>query len=97
LVLQKHFSRQIHRKLFEKKAYEKATVDFYFDNSAYYFCFDYNYMGHGCGFMVHIGDRCYPSLETAKKAAMKEMLRSDKRLKKILETLLLPKQGELFK
>jgi len=80
----------------EKKAYEKVTIGFYLDNSMYYFCFDYNYMNHGFGFMVSIGSHGYPSLEIAKKAAMKKMLRSDKSLKKILDALLLPKQRELF-
>jgi len=79
-----------------KKSIERVTIDFYYDNSMYYFCFDYSYMHHGHGFMVGINDRCYPSLEMAKKIAMKKLIKSDKNLKKIADMLLLPKQGELF-
>jgi len=80
----------------KKNHYENLTINFYLDNSMYYFCFDYNYMHHGHGSGLWISDRCFPSLEIAKKYAIKNIIKSDKNLKKILGILLMPKQGELF-
>lgn len=78
-------------KIFEwrdkKKTYYKVTVNFYFDNLKVYYCFDFNYKNNGHGYGLFIRDRCFPSLELAKKDAMKEILRSDNNLEKIIERL----------
>ena len=80
----------------KNKPYENVTIKFYLDNSMYYYCFDYSYKKHGHGSALWISDRCYPSLEIAKKYAIKNILKSDRRLKKIIDKLLSPQQGELF-
>ena len=80
----------------DKKRYWHVIIDFYFDNSMYYYCFDYSYKnkGHCYGFSVRC--RCYPTFEFAKRIAVKKIIKSDKRLKKIVRGLFLPVQGELF-
>jgi hypothetical protein len=82
----------------EKKTYEKVTVNFYLDNSMYYYCYDYWYKNGGCCTGLWIGDPCFPSFETASKAAMKDLTDGNKELKEIAEELLspIPVQGELF-
>ena len=80
----------------KNKAYEMVIIDFYLDNSMYYFCYEYFYQGGGHAFAVSVNSNCYPSFEIAKKVALKKILRDNKALKKIAMELLSPKQGELF-
>jgi len=75
---------------------EHITVNFFYGNSRYFYCFDYNYKHNGGGFWLSINDPCFISLEMAKKSAMKALIKRNKDLKKIVEKLFSPVQGELF-
>ena len=80
----------------KRKAHEFVKIEFYLDNSMYYFCYGYSYKGNGHGFCVSIKAKCYPTFEIAKKVALKKILKDNKALKKMVMELLSPKQGELF-
>ena len=80
----------------KKRSPNHIQIEFYLDNSMYYFCYDYWYMKGGASRKVSISGRCFPSIEIAKKAALKELTRHCKDLRKILEGVLRPAQGELF-
>jgi len=80
----------------KKKVYVHLTLKFYFDNSMYYYSYSYWYKNGGCGFATSIRDKCFPSLEIAKKHAIGRILKGDRNLKKIVENLFIPVQGDLF-
>jgi hypothetical protein len=82
---------------YKKSFQENVKVEFYLDNSMYYYCYDFWYKHHGSGFGLSISAPCFPTLEKAKMAAVRSLLRSDKGLLKIVSKLFFtPKQGELF-
>ena len=78
------------------KKYEDVVVDFYFDNSMYYYRYGYNYKNSGYSFGLDISAPGFPSLETAKKNAMEEIIENKKDLEKIARILLVSVQGNLF-
>jgi hypothetical protein len=81
----------------KKKAYWQITIKFYLDNGMYYYCYDYWYGNGGSGKALWIGDPCFPSMEIAKKHAMRHLVKSDRQIKGIVKALLFtPVQGELF-
>ena len=80
----------------KKNVIDFITVNFFYANSRFFYCFDYNYKHNGSGFMLSINDPCFISLEMAKKSAMKSLIKRNKDMKKIVKKLFLPVQGELF-
>jgi len=79
-----------------KKNYDHVVIDFYLDNSMFYYRFDYMYKNSGHVFALSIDDKCFPSFEIAKQTAVKEILKNKKEFASIMNELFIPEQGDLF-
>jgi hypothetical protein len=81
----------------KKKKYHYVTLTFYPDNGVYYYCHDYCYRNRGAGCGLSIRASGFPSLDTAKKYAVRELAKRDRGISKIVKKLLFTfVQGELF-
>jgi len=76
----------------KKKVWEKLTIDFFFDNFLYYYCFDYWYLNHGHSYKFGIGDKSFSSFKIAKEDAINNLIKLEKNLEKILEDIFMKNQ-----
>jgi hypothetical protein len=80
-----------------KKTYNNVTIAFYRDSGMYYYGYSYWYENGGGGTGLWINDPCFPSMEAAKKHALKTLSERDEDIAGIVKRLLFtPEQGELF-
>jgi hypothetical protein len=84
----------------KKKTHWNLTVNFYLDNSMYYYCFDCWYKNSGYGSGLWIGESGYPSMDNAKHQAAVNIVKHNRNLEIIVKQLLAapepPRQTELF-